>query len=70
MITSISDRKSENNFRKKLSIDSFAEEKKRDCSEIKSGTLMSMIDKMRCKQGKGKMKLSLDGLKNVFKKKN
>ena len=48
----------------------FAEEKKRDCSEIKSSTLMSMIDKMRCKQGKGKMNLSLDGIKNVFKKKN
>ena len=49
---------------------SFAEEKKKDCSEIKSGTLMSMIDKMRCKQGKGKMNLSFDGLKNLFKKKN
>ena len=27
---------------------------------------MSMIDKMRCKQGKGKMNLSFDGLKNLF----
>ena len=49
---------------------SFAEEKKRDCSEISTGTLMSVIDKWRCKRGKDEMNLNLDGLKNVFKKKN
>ena len=47
----------------------FSEEKKRDCSEFKSDTIMSTIDKIRCKQGKEpRKKISLGKkVKNMFK---
>jgi len=44
----------------------------RDCSEIKTDTLIGMFDKHRCKSGKPprEKKAFGDKLKSLFKKKN
>ncbi|MBT91668.1 MAG: hypothetical protein CMI82_00240 [Candidatus Pelagibacter sp.] len=49
----------------------FSEEKKLDCLEFKTDTIMSMIDKIRCKQGKEpREKISLGKkIKNFLKSK-
>jgi hypothetical protein len=49
---------------------SFSEEIKRDCSEIKADTGVKMYEKLRCKMGKEKGEGLGNTIKNLFKKKS
>ena len=49
---------------------SFAEEKKKDCSLIKADTGVELYEKIRCKMGMKKSDGMGNKLKNLFKKKD
>ena len=49
---------------------SLAEEKRKDCSLIKTATGVELYEKIRCKMGEKKSEGLGEKLKNIFKKKD